>query len=454
VPGAGLRVIRNGISLVGAVIVTLTAVLFLVVFLADLFGLHTNPYIGILFFLLVPALFVAGLLLIPLGIWRERRRVDAGGAPRTDWPRLDLNDPHKRHVLFGVFVLTLANMVIVSLAAYRGIEFMDDPRFCGQVCHTPMEPQYVAHEEGPHSRVACVRCHIGPGAESFVRAKLDGTRRVVAVFRNNYSRPIASPHDLSPARELCEQCHWSEKFHGDKIVTVHEYANDEASTENRTTLKVHVGGGSERLGIATGIHWHMNLANEVEYIATDDSRQVIPYVRVKDRTGGVREYFADGVSEAQLRNGKRRRMDCMDCHNRPTHRFAPTPERAVDEAIGRGELSRTLPFVRREAVAALTPAYTDGAAAEREIAFRLTTFYRSRQGSGVTPDAIDRAVMTTQRLYARNVFPKMNVKWGTYANNIGHNDSPGCFRCHDDEHKSKEGQVIKQDCEPCHEDIS
>jgi hypothetical protein len=453
VTGAGPRLIRNGISLVGAVIVTLTAVLFLVVFLADLFGLHTNPYIGIFFFLIVPALFVFGLLLIPIGIWQERRRVEAGGVPRPDWPRIDLNDPHRRHVVFGVLVLTLVNTVIVSLAAYRGIEFMDEPRFCGQVCHTAMEPQYVAHEEGPHSRVACVRCHIGPGAGSFIRSKVDGSRRVLAILRNNYARPIASPHDLSPARQICEQCHWSEKFHGDKIVTVHEYASDEASTPNLSTMKVHVGGGSERLGTATGIHWHMNMANEVDYIATDDRRQVIPYVRVKDRHGVVREYFAEGVTEEQVKNGERRRMDCLDCHNRPTHRFAPTPERAVDEAIGRGEMPRILPFVRREAVAALAPEYQDRATAEREIAARLTNFYRSQQGPAITPEAVDRVIAATRGLYARNVFPQMKVKWGTYPNNIGHNDSPGCFRCHDDEHKSKDGQVIKQDCEQCHEDV-
>ena len=238
------------------------------------------------------------------------------------------------------------------------------------------------------------------------------------------------------------------------VVTVRAYKDDEASTEDLTVLKVHVGGGSQRLGTATGIHWHMNIANEVEYISTDESRQVIPYVRVKDRTGAVREYFAEGVTEDQLRKGERRRMDCMDCHNRPSHRFAPTPERAVDEAIAAGELSRALPFMRREAVAAVTPIYPDRPTAEREIASRLTNFYRSQRSAALTPDAIDRAVAAAQRLYTRNIFPEMNVKWGTYPNNIGHNDSPGCFRCHDDEHKSREGQLIKQDCEQCHDDIT
>ncbi len=449
---SGTRLVRNGVSLAGILIVTLSAVLFLTFFLADLFGLHTNPYIGIVFLLLVPGLFVFGLLIVPIGMWRERRRRASGHPAKIGWPRLDLNDPVQRRTVFIVVVLTITNVIIVSLAAYKGIEFMDSPTFCGQVCHEVMEPEFAAFQEGPHSRVACVGCHIGPGAPWFVKAKIDGTRQVVAVLLNTHARPISSPvQNLRPAREVCEQCHWPEKFHGDKILTVREYASDEASTESLTSLTVHVGGGSERLGTATGIHWHMNIANEVDYIATDDSRQVIPYVRVKDRSGEVREYFAEGVTEEQLLKGERRRMDCMDCHNRPTHRFAPTPERAVDEAIAGGELSRTLPFVRREAVAALTPVYPDRASADREIASRLTSFYRSQQGSAVTPDAIDRAVGATRRIYARNVFPKMNVKWGTYPNNIGHNDSPGCFRCHDDEHKTRDGRVIGQDCEPCHD---
>jgi hypothetical protein len=452
---SGSTLVRNGISFVGMAIVTLSAVLFLTFFLADLFGLHSNPYMGILFFLIIPSLFLLGLLMIPLGMWRERRWRAAGHPAKIGWPRLDLNDPIQRRTVFIVLVLTLVNVIIVSLAAYRGIEFMDSPAFCGQVCHQVMRPEFTAFQDGPHSRVTCVSCHIGPGAPWFVKSKIDGTRQVVAVLSNTYSRPIASPvQTLRPAREVCEQCHWPEKFHGDMVLTVRAYKDDEASTEDLTVLKVHVGGGSQRLGTATGIHWHMNIANEVEYISTDESRQVIPYVRVKDRSGAVREYFAEGVTEDQLRKGERRRMDCMDCHNRPSHRFAPTPERAVDEAIAAGELSRALPFMRREAVAAVTPIYPDRPTAEREIASRLTNFYRSQRSAALTPDAIDRAVAAAQRLYTRNVFPEMNVKWGTYPNNIGHNDSPGCFRCHDDEHKSRDGQLIKQDCEQCHDDIT
>jgi hypothetical protein len=449
-----VRLIRSPISVAGMVLTTVSAVLFLVVFLADLFGLHTNPYIGILFFLMLPGLFVVGLVLIPFGAWVERRRRLAGKPPSSaQWPRIDLNDPRQRVTALTVFALTIANVVIVSLGAYRGVEYMDSVQFCGQVCHTVMQPEFVAHEGQPHARVKCVDCHVGPGASSFAKAKLAGTRRVLAVTFRNYPRPIvASADKLLTAGDTCEQCHWSEKIHGDKVRRIAEYANDEKNTESVTTLRVHVGGGNGRLGTATGIHWHMNVANEIEYIAGDLERQVIPYVRVKGRDGSVREYIAGGVTPGQLAKGERRRMDCLDCHNRPSHAIAATPERAVNESMARGDIPTTLPFIHREAVKALKGTYASQEGAAGEISRALREFYQTWQAqlSATREPELGRAVVTIQELYRRNVFPGMNVRFGTYPNNIGHIDSPGCFRCHDDNHTATDGKKIGQDCETCH----
>ena len=449
-----VRLIRSPISIVGMVLTTISAVVFLVVFLADLFGLHTNPYLGILFFLVLPSIFVFGLVLIPIGAWRERRRRHAGRPPsELHWPRIDLNDPVHRQRAMLIFALTMANVVVVSLAAYRGVAYMDSVQFCGQVCHTVMKPEFVAYQDGPHSRVTCVQCHIGPGASWFARSKVSGARQVLAVGFHTYSRPIPSPvQNLRPAREVCEQCHWPEKFHGDVVRRVVEYADDVKNTESVTTLQVHVGGGTERLGIATGIHWHMNVANEIEYVATDVKRQVIPYVRLKDRNGNVREYVAEGVTPDQIAKGERRRMDCMDCHNRPSHPMAATPERAVNDAMARGEIPKTLPFVHREAVKALTGNYPSQDAASEEIPRALRNFYRTAHADVFTGRRADveRAIQAAEQIYRRNVFPEMNVRFGTYPNNIGHVDFPGCFRCHDDTHKSRDGKKIGQDCDTCH----
>jgi hypothetical protein len=257
---------------------------------------------------------------------------------------------------------------------------------------------------------------------------------------------------MVPARDTCEQCHWPEELHGDKVRRVVEYGDDEKNTESATTLQLHVGGGSERLGIASGIHWHMNLANEIEYIATDPERQVIPYVRLKDRSGRIREYVADGVTAAQLAKGERRRMDCMDCHNRPAHTMSSAAERSVNAAMSRGEIPTALPFVHREAVRVLKAAYPTQAAASDAIRDALHQFYRSGYPALYASHRqdVERAVSGTQRIYESSVFPEMRVGFGTYPNNIGHVDSAGCFRCHDDNHKATDGTKIGQDCESCH----
>ena len=314
---------KNAITIFGAALTTTGALVFLTFFLLELAGMHPNPYLGMLFFLICPGLFVAGLLVMPIGVWLAHRR-DAAGlkAWRPSWPRIDLNDGTQRRAAAIFVASTVANVLLVSVAAYSGIEYMDSPQFCGQLCHEVMEPEWAGYQQGPHSRVACVQCHIGPGAGWFVKSKMSGLRQVYAVTFNTHSRPIPSPvHDLRPARDTCEQCHWPEKFHGDKVRTIRTYADDEANTESVTALRLHIGGINRLDKSATGIHWHVSQMNRIEYIATDDKRQVIPYVKLDDGKGNVTEFFADGVTDAGSLKGERRVLDCVDCHNRPSHTF-------------------------------------------------------------------------------------------------------------------------------------
>ncbi len=278
-----------------------------------------------------------------------------------------------------------------------------------------------------------------------MRSKINGTRQLWQLFTNNVPKPVPAPvHNLRSDRDTCQRCHRAEQQHGDTLKAVREFADDETSTETVTNLQLHVGGGRAELGAGSGIHWHMNIDNKIEFIATDRQRQTIPWVKFTDRQGNVKEYAIDGVTPEQLALGERRSMDCVDCHNRPAHTFEPNAERAVDTAIANGQLLRTLPFARREAVAALKDDYASGDDARRGIEVRLRTTYASHS-TGVTE-----MIAGVQEIYGRNVFPAMNVKWGTYPNNIGHAFFNGCFRCHDDNHKTKNGAVIKQDCESCH----
>lgn len=438
---------RNPISWAGGTVATTAALLFVVLFLLDSLGYLTNPYIGLLLFVAVPAAFVIGLLLIPLGIWWARRR-SRQQPGLSYWPVIDFSNPSHRRMVSAIFLLTIVNVVIVSLAAYGGAHYMESTAFCGRVCHTPMEPQYVASQDAAHSRVACVSCHVGGGAGNFIRAKAAGTRQLWQVATGSYPRPIPSPvHDMVPARETCEQCHWAEKQHGDRQRAIYEYADDEANTGTVTTFLVHVGGGSAKLGVASGIHWHMNIANRIDYVATDARRENIPYVKLTAPDGRVTEYVKDGTDGQPPPSGEWRRMDCIDCHNQPAHAFTATPQRAVDNAIAAGLIPRSLPFVRREAVAAVSEEHHGRQAAMDAIAARLRNFYASRPAD---PQLVEQAIGGAQHVYARNVFPVMNVTWGTYPNHLGHVDTPGCFRCHDDEHRSKDGRVIRQDCVLCH----
>lgn len=439
--------LRNRIAALGIALTTASGVIFLFLIGLELLGFLHSPYAGILVFLLVPAFFALGLLLIPVGLWRERRRA---GPALTSWPTIDFKLSDVRRALVFVAATTLVNMAILSFASYGAIEYSESQQFCGQSCHV-MEPQFVAHQSGPHGRVPCVSCHIEPGAQSFLRAKLNGTRQLALVATHRYPTPIPSPPviGLPNVHTSCEQCHWPDRFLGDVIKVVHEYADDEKNTETRTTLRMHVGGPISGTGNGVGIHWHMNRGNQVEYIAVDSKLEQIPYVRVSTRDGQTTEFFAEGVGERDLAGKTGRHMVCIDCHNRPAHRFGSTPERSVDAALGAGLISAQLPFVRREAVRALEVEYPSRTIALAEIGEAMRAALQPRLGH-TSSDALEQAIAVTQNIYRTNVFPAMKVGWGTYNNQIGHVTTQGCFRCHDGNHKSRDGKVIGQDCESCH----
>ena len=438
------------LGLAGLLLTIVSGTLFLVLCVSDVVGIHTGPYFGIIQFLLLPGIFAFGLLLVPFGYFRARRRLRAttGSAvlPET-FPVIDFNNPRHRRNALILIVLTLINLAILGMATYEGIEYTESSAFCGQVCHTVMRPEHTAFLRSPHARVGCVQCHIGSGAGSFVKYKLAGVRQLAEVVLGNYNRPIPTPvRNLRPARETCEQCHWPDKHHGDRLRIIKRYDEDETSTERTTVLLVHVGGGAQGREPAGGIHWHMNLANEITYVAADDARLVIPWVRLKDREGRTTEFLASTstLTQDQIDRAPKRVMDCVDCHNRPSHAFR-APEDAVDEAIAAGRLDRRLPFLKQQVLAALKGEYHSAAEAAAGIRTALEAYYKDQN-----KDALEAAVRAATEIHAANVFPEMRIGWGAYPNNIGHQFYPGCFRCHDGDHRSRDGREISQDCDRCH----
>jgi hypothetical protein len=439
-------VLRSRLAAVGVALTTASGFVFLFLVAMEVAGLVRSPYAGIVVFVMMPLLFIIGLLFIPLGLWRDRAR--RRGAAGT-WPRLDLSTPTVRGALAFVVAATAVNLGLLSFASYGAVHYSESQQFCGQACHPVMEPQFVAHQRGPHGRVPCVSCHIEPGAQGFVAAKMNGTHQLAMVLSGRYPKPIPSPPQtgLPNVHTSCEQCHWPDRFVGDLIKVVYEYADDEKNTETKTTLRMHVGGPISGTTNGIGIHWHMNRGNRVEYLATDATLEKIPYVRVSTPDGKIREYFAAGVGQHDIQDKPLRPMVCIDCHNRPAHRFASTPERSIDAAVGAGQISAKIPFVRREAVRALKAEYATKDAAIQGIERSMRSSLKA--GAGTERD-IAQAIAVTQNIYSTNVFPAMNISWGTYKNQVGHVTSDGCFRCHDDDHKTAAGTALGQDCESCH----
>jgi nitrate/TMAO reductase-like tetraheme cytochrome c subunit len=434
------------------VITTVTAVVFIALVLAAALGLLVNPYAGLVVFVALPAIFVLGLLLIPLGMWLQRRRLARDPSAVAEWAVLDFRQPSVRRAALLITALTAVNLVLLLVAGYGTLHWMESPSFCGQVCHTPMHPQFTAWQDAPHSRVPCTDCHIGEGARAFVHYKLVGVRQLYHVLTNQIPRPIPGVADMRPALEICGNCHWPERGFPDRVRVIREFADDEANSETATILQMHLGGPGQPTGSGRAIHWHADPRISITYVATDKDRQTIPYVKVTDARGQEREYATEGTTPEQLAQGERRTMDCLDCHNVVAHRISPTPERAVDEAIAAGRISRKLPFVRREGVRLLKGDYPAQDAGLRAVDEELRRFYAPR-GSAIDSRDVDQAVDTLQTLYRRNVFPDMKVTWGVYPDNIGHVTSTGCFRCHDGSLTAKDGTAINADCEYCHRQI-
>ncbi|MFQ5589597.1 MAG: cytochrome c3 family protein [Phycisphaerae bacterium] len=446
----------NFITMTGMFLVAAALIALLTFGLFTLVTPHTNPYADIVGYLVVPCVLILGVVIIPFGIllrsWRLHRK-DPAQRLTFRFPQIDLNDPNQRKAAKIVVLATFILLPVVGFSGYHGYHYTDSATFCSKACHTAMRPQATTYEHSAHARVACAECHIGTGASWFVRSKLSGTRQVLAMWRNTFSRPIppAIQH-LRPARETCERCHWPKKFFGAQLREIARFSSDEHNTRRNISMLLKTGGGDETIGRAEGIHMHMTLAGRIDYVATDDKLQVIPWVRYIDQAGNESIYRSDGRPSSDPRpTGKVRTLDCMDCHNRPAHKFR-SPQDAVDIFLETGRIDTTIPFIKREAVNALVRPYPDLATAERQIANHLIEFYRTDYPDvwDTRKASVNYAIDMVREIYRRSFFPAMKVDWRTYPDNIGHLISPGCFRCHEGKHVNQRGKPISHECDVCH----
>jgi len=443
--------LRNPISLAGIALAIVSFANICLFVLIDQIATKPSPYIGILAYMVSPAFMVLGLLMMLAGFLIQRRKKYS---PTDFYPRIDLNDRAQRSAVFSFFTFLIVFVAVSAAGSYKAYEYTDSVQFCGQLCHTVMNPEFTAYQLSPHARVACVDCHVGSGATWYVKSKLSGARQVYAATFNTFPRPIPTPvHNLRPAQDTCEQCHWPKKFYGGQLKVFTHYANDEKNTLRQVRMLIKTGGGDPATGSPEGIHWHMNITNRIDYVAGDEQRQVVPYVRVEDQQGRVTEYYAKDakLTKDQIAKAERHHMDCVDCHNRPTHIYIP-PDLAVDQSMLARRIDVSLPFIKQQAVTVLTANYKTGDEAARGIASGLQDFYEKKYPDVAKAKQLEirNAVAEVQQIFQRTTFPEMKLNWQTHPNNLGHFYYSGCFRCHDGQHVSADGRTISKDCNQCH----
>ncbi len=435
--------VRNTISLIGTALAVASLTLFITLFVVQSLGLEGGAYLGIFTFIFLPMIFVTGLILIPIGIHREHKRLASLKGTSSHFPVFDLNMEKTRKGLIVFVALTLFNIVVLAAATFEAVEVMDSTPFCGTVCHTVMQPEYTAHQRSPHARVDCADCHIGPGAQWFVKAKISGSWQLIAVALNLYPTPIPTPiHNLRPARETCEQCHWPTNHVGDLLRVKSVYKEDETNSEYKTAVLLKVGGVAGRE--YSGIHWHVRKDVQIRY-RSDERREKIYELEMTAPDGTVTVYKNN--EEAPEDANHVRVMDCVDCHNRPTHRY-DLPGDGIDRAMSTGLMDKTLPFIKREGLRVLQAGYDSHEAARVQISQDINDFYREKYPEIADEKAaqISAAAAELGEIYSSNVFPAMKVEWGTYADHSGHD---GCFRCHG-RLKNAEGKSIPRNCGFCH----
>ena len=444
----------NPITAFGSFVIILNIFLFIFLTIFDALSVNPKAYMGIITFIVLPFFLVCGVGIAVLGIWREHNRIKLGKSRKKVFPIIDLNDPKYRSALLLFSIGFLVLIIFSAFGTFKAYEFTDSNKFCGELCHQVMSPEYISYQYSPHARVDCVECHIGSGTKWYVKAKVSGIYQIYSVLSNNYPKPIPTPvQNLRPAQGTCEQCHWPKNFYNESELTKTYFLSDKKNTKWMLTLLMKIGGGNEETGVTTGIHWHMNISNKVTYITTDSSRQEIPWVKAEHKDGTVSIYKTTDypVTDDMIENGMLRRMDCIDCHNRPSHIYHP-PSGSVNRELAINNIYPKLPYIKSLAVKVLDIPYSTKQIGLDSIRIAINSFYELNYPNIASSmkESIYRSIKGTQKIYKKNYFPSMNVSWKSFPNNVGHMYSKGCFRCHDGKHKTDDGKVLPRDCNTCH----
>lgn len=420
-----------------------------------LFHDEGGNYLGLFTFIILPVFLIIGLIMIPVGTIRKAKRDQKREIQReVKFPIINFNDPKQRTVV-GIFLIgTVVFVMLTALGSYEVFHYTESNEFCGTMCHSVMEPEYVTYHGSAHARVRCVECHVGSGANWYVKSKLSGLYQVYSVLAKAYPTPIETPvHNLRPAQETCEKCHWPQQFYDPKFVTKKHYLSDEENTEWNIQLLMKTGPQHSALGQSEGIHWHINPDVKIDYTTSTWKRDTIVEVKYTNlSTGEERIYTSEETPEvADTVVLETRTMDCLDCHNRPSHNYL-SPSRFVDNAIAAGEISTDIPEIKSIAMGILSREFPTTDSAFDYISSRINKYYQRNYAAylDTNQEQVDQAISAVQEGYKKNIFPFMKAQWSAYPNYLGHVESMGCYRCHNDSFTSKDGHIISKDCTLCH----
>ena len=430
-------------------------ILILLLFIFSMISAQSNIYLGLYIYIILPVFLVLGLLLIPIGILSKIKKKEAVEDIPVGWPVLDMNLKKHRSSLLKISIITFIFLVASAMGSYSAYKYTETIEFCGKLCHQVMEPEYTTYLNSSHARVACVECHVGEGAGWYVKSKMSGLYQVYSVMFHKYPRPIATPiQSLRPARETCERCHWPLKFYARKLVSQRSYLTDSTNTEWNISMLLKIGPEHSAMGLSEGIHWHINKDFKIEYASNSKDRESIPWVRLTNLKTGEVKVFNDEenkLDKKALDTLEKRQMDCMDCHNRPSHNYRSAPN-YVDNAMISGLIPKNLPFIKKAAMEALKVPFTDKDTALSTINSLITSYYKNDHPAVYAGNVmrVNKAITAVQGEYRKNAFPYMRADASRYLNHIGHIESDGCFRCHSDRHKTAKGETISRNCDLCH----
>jgi|WetSurSiteA1Bulk_404760.scaffolds.fasta_scaffold00277_11 hypothetical protein len=445
----------NWLSAIGLMLSLICVLLMAVLFIISLTVSGSNTYLGIFIYIVLPAVLVIGLILIPIGMLTHAKKIRNLPDTGLKWPVFDMNIKKHRRSLLIVSAFTLVFVLFSAMGSYQAYIYTESVEFCGKLCHSVMEPEYVTYLNSPHARVRCVECHVGEGASWYVKSKLSGLYQVYSVLFHKYPTPIPTPiENLRPATETCEKCHWPQKFYERKLRNQRGFLSDSANSHWNIAMMMKIGPSYSAYGLREGIHWHINPDVSIEYVATTTDRESIPWVKMTNRKTGAVKIFQDKdntLSGSAVDSLTKRKMDCMDCHNRPSHSYK-SANVYMDNALISGIVPDNLPYIKKASMKVLGNQFSTTDSAMLEIRNSITDYYRNkRPGIYEThQDLIEKAIVGIQGEFKKNTFPRMKASSSAYLNHIGHLESDGCFRCHSGRHESETGEVITKDCNLCH----